>query len=428
MSRKERMSMSIWDIINVPFGYVLRFCNKIVGNQYIFALLIFAIIIEIVLLPFGIKQQKNSIKQAKLRPKEMAIRKKYAGRDDQPTKQKMTQEIQELYQKEGFNPMGGCLPLLIQFPIIIALYNIVMNPLKYICGLSEETINGVINVVKSFPEYAESAFTATRNIDLMAAMKNIMSTDPSALSQFNIAASDLPNLSLFGGAIDLGAIPSIKTFNWLLLVPVLTFVSYYFSMRMTRKLTYQPTTAGDPAAGCSNKVMDIMMPLFSVYITFIVPAAIGVYWIFKSIIGVGKQWILKKAMPLPVFTEEDYKAAEKELNVRTDRAPKNKSGRVVRSLHHIDDEDFEDTREAAIKHREALEAQEAAEAEARKNAKTSSLLQGAQLKKDDDKPASEKKETKKASSMDEYRAKLKKKMEKASDNQDDKNNTDGEEK
>ena len=103
---------SIWDIINIPFGYVIRFCNKILGNQYILALFLFAIIIEVVLLPFGIKQQKNSIKQAKLRPKEMAIRNKYAGRDDAPTKQKMTQEIQELYQKEGYTSgleyVNGC--------------------------------------------------------------------------------------------------------------------------------------------------------------------------------------------------------------------------------------------------------------------------------------------------------------------------------
>ena len=159
----------------MPFGYLLKFLNFIVGNHYILALLLFAILVEILLLPFGIKQQKNSIKQAKLRPKEMAIRKKYAGRDDNPTKQKMSMEIQELYQKEGYNPMGGCLPLLIQLPIIIALYNIVMNPLKYICGLSEETISSIIEVVKSFPQYAESSFTTARNIDLMAAMKNILS-------------------------------------------------------------------------------------------------------------------------------------------------------------------------------------------------------------------------------------------------------------
>ena len=146
---------SLWDIINVPFGYVLRFCNWIGQNQYILALLLFAIIIEIVLLPFGIKQQKNSIKQARLRPKEMAIRKKYNGRNDRPTQQKMTMEIQELYQKEGYNPMGGCLPLLIQFPIIIALYNIVMSPLQYICGLSKDAVSQIIEVVKKVPEYAD---------------------------------------------------------------------------------------------------------------------------------------------------------------------------------------------------------------------------------------------------------------------------------
>ena len=83
MLAETKISMnSIWDIINIPFGYVIKFCNDLVGNQYLLALLIFALIIEIVLLPFGIKQQKNSIKQAKMRPKEMAIRTKYAGRED----------------------------------------------------------------------------------------------------------------------------------------------------------------------------------------------------------------------------------------------------------------------------------------------------------------------------------------------------------
>ena len=91
--REENIKMqAIWDfIISIP-GYVLMGCNYLMGNQYILALFLFAIIIEIVLLPFAIKQQKTSIKQARLRPKEMAIRKKYAGRDDQPTKQKTAYE------------------------------------------------------------------------------------------------------------------------------------------------------------------------------------------------------------------------------------------------------------------------------------------------------------------------------------------------
>ena len=339
--------MNIWDfLISIP-GAVLKFCNDIVGNQYVLALFIFAFIVEIVLLPFGIKQQKNSIRQARMRPKEMAIRKKYAGRNDQATKQKMTMEIQEMYQKEGFNPMSGCFQLLIQFPIIIALYNIVMNPLKYICGLSSDAINGVIGVVKSYSEYADVNFTANRNIDLMAAVKRIIETDGveafAGIEGFaeNISSvADIPNLTMFGGAIDLGGTPAFTAFNWLLLIPVLTFVSYFVSMKVNRKLMYQPAQ-NDPAMGCSNKVMDFAMPLMSVFITFGVPAALGVYWIFKCLIGMLKQFLLHLAMPIPKMTDEELKAAEKEYSVKEKTPQRETSGKKVRSLHYIDDEDEE---------------------------------------------------------------------------------------
>lgn len=371
---------SFWDIIYKPFGWLLKLLNTAVGNHYVFALLLFALLVEIVLLPFGIKQQKNSIKQAKLRPKEMAIRKKYAGRDDNPTKQKMSMEIQELYQKEGFNPMGGCLPLLIQFPILIILYNLVMNPLKYIVGLETDVIQRLADVVASV---TGKTYDITRNISLLGDMQSLSYEHFANVEGFTAEMYDkLPNLKMFGGAIDLGATPSISEFNLLLLIPIFTFLAYFFSMKMTRKLTYQPMS-DDKAMGCSNKIMDWMMPLFSVYIAFMVPAAIGVYWIFKSLLGVVKQFALKKAMPIPTFTEEDYKAAEKELNIKPDKAPKNKSGKVVRSLHHIDDEDFADTAEAGKKRREALEAQEAQKNADKANEAKNSAVGGAELKEDD---------------------------------------------
>lgn len=382
---------SLWDIINVPMGYVLRFCSWLTGNQYILALLVFAVIVELILLPFGIKQQKNSIKQAKLRPKEMAIRKKYAGRDDAPTKQKMSQEIQELYQKEGYNPMGGCLPLLIQFPILIALYNIVLNPLHYICRLSADTIAQLGNVVGSF---TGKTYDAARNINLLGDLRSVYASNPEAFAGVEGFADkikdvgDLPNLTVFG-AIDLAQTPTLA-FNWLLLVPILTFVAYFASMKVSRKFMYQPMQ-DDKAMGCSNKLMDFMMPAFSVYIAFIMPAAIGVYWIFKCLIGMAKQAILHFAMPTPVFTEEDYKAAEKEMNVRADKTPKTKSGKVVRSLHHIDDEDFPDTAEKARAHREALEAQQAAEKP--ETSEKSGAIAAAPLK--EDKPKARKEKSKK---------------------------------
>ena len=90
-------------------------------------------------------------------------------------------------------------------------------------------------------------------------------------------------------------------------------------------------------------MMDVMMPLMSVYITFLVPAAIGVYWMFKSLLGVLKQFILSKAIPLPKFTEADYKAAERELaGKQPKKIQKSENAGKVRSLHHIDDEDYDE--------------------------------------------------------------------------------------
>ena len=383
MAHGKTRFMGFFDIINIPMGYVIRFLNSIVGNQYILAHFLFAIVIEIILLPFGIKQQKNSIKQAKLRPKEMAIRKKYAGRQDNVTKQKVAQEIQELYQKEGYSPFGGCLPLLIQLPIMIALYYIVLNPLHYICQLSTDTITQVENIVKTFPQYANISTAGNRTIELMDAMKDIGAGAFGGIEGVAEAfEKGFPDVSFFG--LNLAQTPSFERFDWLLLVPVLTFVVYFFSGKITRKLMYQPTTADDPATGCSNKMMDWMMPLMSVYICFIVPAAVGVYWIFKSIIGVIKQFILKKAMPIPTFTEEDYKAAEKEYGARPEKASKSKSGTKsgVRSLHHIDDEDFADTAPAAAERKKALELAAAEEEKANED-KKSSMISEAPIKEDD---------------------------------------------
>ena len=132
---------AIFDPILRVFGYVVEFCYNICFDNYLLALILFAIIVKIVLLPFSIKQQQNSIKQAKLRPKEMAIQKKYAGRNDQVTRQKMQQEIMEMHQQEGFNQFGGCLLAIIQLPIILALYQIVVDPLKYVLRMSNESIN-----------------------------------------------------------------------------------------------------------------------------------------------------------------------------------------------------------------------------------------------------------------------------------------------
>lgn len=346
------------DTIQYGIGVVLGAITKYVGfGNYLVGICLFAIVVEICMLPFSIKQQKNSIRQAQLRPKEMAIRKKYAGRNDQPTQQKIQQEIQELYQRENYNPMGGCLPLLIQFPIIIILYNIVVDPIRYILGFAAEASTAITAYVGAAKAAGGLGHTMTATRGTVEALSMVKEKGLSAfegLREFlyfnngeeclNMLAdieSEIPSFNI--GALNCGLIPSFT--NWLWIIPVLTFVVYFFSMKITRKFTYQPTQANDPQQGCSNNMMDITMPLMSVYVAFITPAVIGIYWIFRSILSTFKQFIMSRVMPLPKFTEEDYKAAEKEMKARSKGQPtrtgtsRTSDGTKPRSLHHIDDDD-----------------------------------------------------------------------------------------
>ncbi len=336
------------DTLLVWIGKFLQILTKITGGKYVLGLLVFALMVEIIMLPFGIKQQKNSIKQARLRPKEMAIRNKYKGRTDQATQQKMAQEIQKMYQDEGFNPMGGCLPLLIQLPIILALYQIVIDPLRYVLGKAA-TLSGALSTYCTTAKAAGGLGLSIGNgkgtIELLSQAGNKLeglksfsyfSNATECYEALNVGSA-MPDFTLFG--INMGNIPSFTSI--LVLVPILTFVFYFVSMKLTRKFTYQPAVQ-DAQMGCSNNMMDITMPLMSVYIAFIVPAAVGVYWMFKSVLSTLKSFIMSKVMPIPTFTEEDYKAAEKALKGKKSSRPaveRAEGAPKPRSLHYIDEDD-----------------------------------------------------------------------------------------
>ncbi len=363
-------SSGFFDKLQRGIGYFLNWLSHLCGDYYIFGICIFALLVEILMIPFAIKQQKNSIKQAKLRPKEMAIRKKYAGRNDQVTMQKVQKEIQEMYAKENFSPYSGCLPLLVQFPIIIILYNIIINPLVYVLGLPA-SVSSAMSLFYSAPCAAgglgKTAISGKSTIELLSggigqyegiANFGLFSNGDKVWESIS-SIKALPNFNI--GPFDFGLSPSFQRFDILLLVPVLTFVVYFFSMKLTRKFSGQAPAAGatDRQTACSNTMMDVMMPAMSAIFTFMVPGIIGVYWMFRSVIGILKSFIMSKVMPLPTFTEADYKAAEKELAGKSPKkVQKSERAGTVRSLHHIDDEDFEDTREAALERKARMEEQE----------------------------------------------------------------------
>lgn len=330
---------SIFDILYIPMGYLLRFAYSLTDN-YLLAILLFSLVMELLLTPLAVKQQKQQIKQAKLAPKTAAIRKKYAGRNDQVTQQKMQNELMDMYQKENFNPAGGCGTLIVQLPILMCLYKVVVNPLRYISNVP----TAEISALQKFLTDAGQTFSAYNpQIQIINFIRD-------NVSDYYTVAPSLENavLPVFRvGPFDLSQTPEISftPFNWLMLVPVVTFVVMILSQQIMKKFTYQDPAAAETQNSASMKIMTWTMPLFSVYIEFQMASAIGVYWIFRNIIQTIQKIIIALIMPLPKFTEEDFKEAERQASLSNKQKKKEKregdpNKKPVRSLHHIDDEEW----------------------------------------------------------------------------------------
>ncbi len=318
-----------------PIGTMLSWFSSLFGGSYAFALLLYALLFKIVFLPFSIKQQKNQIKMAKLTPQLELIKAKYAGRTDAPTKQKMQQEIMEFQQKEGYNPLSGCLPMLLQFPIIIFLYDIIQNPLTYICKLSAEKIAEIKN--------AAIAVLGDANIEKLGEIQLVSKINEAGINVADYGAqAALPNFELFG--INLSAVPN-QVWGWLTIIPIAAAVLTWLSMWLTKRFNGNANqVAGqDAQAQASGKIMDLIMPAITLFIGFSLTGMMGVYWIYQSLFGIIQMFILAKVMPLPRYTEEEIKAMKKaQKNAEKAQRQVLKEMPKYRSLHYIDEDDYEE--------------------------------------------------------------------------------------
>lgn len=341
------------DIISTPFGYLMRFLYQWTSN-YALSLLIFALVVKLVLLPLTIHQRKSSVTQARLKPKEMAIRKRYEGRTDAEARIQMASELQAMYKEEHFSVAGGCLPLLIQLPIILALYNIVRDPLTHISRLAADTVTAIqtkaLELIKAGElviSGATAESTALTQIQMSAALK----ANPDAFIGTVPTDLVLPDFTLFG--IDMSVNPTFAL-GAIVIFPLLAGAFQWLtSFVMTKLMPSAPTAADNgekapeaEAAERTMKSMNIVMPVVTIFIGFSLPAILSLYWIYQSILGTVFTVITYKLMPIPTYTPEEYAAIEAEMNKDyvPIPVPKNhSSGGSGRSLHHIDDEDdYED--------------------------------------------------------------------------------------
>ncbi|MBR3932571.1 MAG: YidC/Oxa1 family membrane protein insertase [Clostridia bacterium] len=289
----------MFEWIKQGIGYILGWIYELVPN-YGVALILFTFAIKLLLLPLGLKQQKSMTKMQVMQPKLEALKEKY--KNDQ---QKLSQETMKLYKEYNISPMGGCLPMLIQLPILILLYRVIQQPLEYMLHLNSGEISKIA---------AEFGLKAKEQI--MVA------------KEANLINFDFFGLDLSGNPNDGG------WFKLPMLIPVFAAVTTYLSSKVsmiiskkknedtkeqkpTRILSPEQKDSGKPNTAEVGKTMTWMMPILTFYITSTFYSAIGIYWIASNIFSVGQTILLNgyyaKKMTLEIEAHEAELAERKQL-------------------------------------------------------------------------------------------------------------------
>lgn len=297
--------------ICVPFAWLVRLFYNLT-NSYGVALILFTLVIKLIMLPFQMKSKKSMMRMSRVSGQMQELQKRYAK-----NQAKLQEEMQKLYEEEGVNPMSGCLWSLIPFPILIALYSIIRQPITHFMMLSKDVLQTVV----------QSAADAGVNLTNIVMMDKATGTPVlkdglyqlASYGQINLVkAVQEMGLSTPEGwfdmnynflGLDLTATPweYVKnfTFTWavigVILIPILAGLSQFVSSKLTMKTQPQ----ADAAGGASMKSMMYMMPLMSVYIAFIMPAALGVYWIAQSVFSLIQEAILNKTFSAKLSEEEE---------------------------------------------------------------------------------------------------------------------------
>ena len=314
--------------ICVPFAWLVRLFYNLT-NSYGVALILFTLVIKLIMLPFQMKSKKSMMRMSRVSGQMQDLQKRYAK-----NQAKLQEEMQKLYEEEGVNPMSGCLWSLIPFPILIALYSIIRQPITHFMMLSKDVLQTVV-------QSAADAGVNLTNIVMMdkatgaPALKDGL-YQMAAYGQINLVkAVQEMGLSTPEGwfdmnynflGLDLTATPweYVKnfTFTWavigVILIPILAGLSQFVFSKLTMKTQPQ----ADAAGGASMKSMMYMMPLMSVYIAFIMPAALGVYWIAQSVFSLIQEAILNKTLSAKMEAEEEarFQARQADRQKRMEEA------------------------------------------------------------------------------------------------------------
>ena len=313
------------DFIIVPFSWLLNVFYNFTQN-YGLAIILFALIVKIVLFPMSLKGKKSMIQMSMLSGKMDQLKKQY-GKDQA----RYNQEIQKLYEREKVNPMGGCLWSLLPLFILLPLYSIIREPLKYLMGLSGDQVTAVKTVL----EEAGSTFVNNGYEQLQMAAKITAENIP----QLTAAAGEKANLFILNFdflGIDLAAMPTWKIWtgitNWSGIVGpfLLVIVSTLLSVLMSKVSAKTNNMSKSQQNNSTNKTMMWMMPLMSLWIGFVMPAAMCIYWIANSVFSMLQEILAAKLL------KKDYEKAriaaeERERQEKEEEKQRKEQARLERA-------------------------------------------------------------------------------------------------
>ena len=343
------LAFKLSDIVTVPFGWLLGFLYETTSN-YGVAMILFAIIVQLVLMPINAKSKKSMMKMSRIQPRIQEIQKKYAN--DQ---QKQNEAIQQLQKEEGVGMgFGGCIWSLVPMLILIPLFTVIRQPITYILGEGAETAAQIISIVK---EQAPALFSNNAYYDQVVAAGAI-ATYANEISAAipGIGAETLAGINFDFLGINLGAIPDWKfwawdAFNWAnigaFLIPLVSTGSQYLQMLISQKTNESVITnekgvqdkeaAENSQAAQQTKSMMLMMPLMTLWIGFTVSAGLSVYWFIGGLVRMISDPIMTKhyrkiydeedAIRLQRAMEQEAIEAEKE-RVRAERRAANPEGQT----------------------------------------------------------------------------------------------------
>ena len=283
-------------LITRPMGWIIQQIYNLVAN-YGLSIIIFTVLIKLILLPLNIHSQKAMKKQQKVQPIIAQLQEKY--KNDQ---EKLQREMMKIYKENNISMMGGCLPMFIQFPILIGLYQVIQKPLSYLKGV-DWMQQAVIDKVYMLRDAMASSIgsLAQQTEEQLANMSQIQlsnwagivngPSDPWVIN-FNFLGLDLSNVP----SEAFSYIMRLDFSDWskilLLLIPILAVVSSLLTNKITMLQTGQTKTNDNSQANQMQKSMLWMMPLMSGFFTLTLPSGLGIYWIISSVMQIVQQLVL----------------------------------------------------------------------------------------------------------------------------------------